>query len=137
MIAMDAAQSKESGLGCCRLSKLESNFCMKRKWWCENETEPKNAKTHKNRFRAGVVNEVLALILGNCAQRSPLPPTNFPSYDNHPRRRPHFTSTESVAMGHSAGLRAGTRYAFSRSFRQKVRSDPLEKATKKKLDWEQ
>merc|ERR1712000_222628 len=26
---------------------------------------------------------------------------------------------ESVAMGHSAGLRAGTRYAFSRSFRQK------------------
>ncbi len=40
MIAMDAAQSKESGLGCCRLSKLESNFCMKRKWWCENETGP-------------------------------------------------------------------------------------------------
>lgn len=40
--------------------------------------------------------------------------------NSQPRRQ--VSSNSSVAMGHSRGLRSGTRYAYSRSHRQKVRN---------------
>jgi hypothetical protein len=43
------------------------------------------------------------------------------SQDNHHHTTYQLDLTKTVAMGHAAGLRAGTRYAFSRKHRQKVR----------------
>lgn len=54
-----------------------------------------------------------------------LRPPNFPPYVRprpallRPAAANALASYNTVAMGHSAGLRAGTRYAFSRDFKKR------------------